>query len=160
MDKHKFIITVIFFIMAILNNFGLLIIDEKGVFGITFGALMICVSTCFEGDFYIVKINAWKIIKNTFYFMGWIFIVVTVYLKDNVILKNIMETFESSTLMLLSLGFTFLALMVSQFNLKKHDEIIKEESIRLDTLITEQNNRQIELKDLIKKISDKKKGDS
>jgi hypothetical protein len=160
MNKDKFIITVIFFIMAILNYFGVLSIDAKGVFGITSGALMICISTCFEGDLHIKGVNIWKIVKYIFYFTGWILIVVTVYLKESDMLKNIMIAFDSNTLMLLSLGFTFLSLIVSETNQSRQNETIKEESRKLDDLITKQNKQQIKLKQLIDKIADKKRGDN
>jgi hypothetical protein len=154
-DKHKFIITIIFFIMSFLNYFGFLSIHTYGVFGITFGALMICISTCFEGDLYLGNLDIWKIIKNFFYVIGWIFIVITVYLKQNDVLINLINIFDSNTLMLLSLAFTFLSLMVSDWNQKRQSEIIEKERNKLDELIKIQDQKQIELNKIIDKIKNK-----
>lgn len=158
-DKHKFIIMLIFIIMSILNFYDLLNIQPYGVFGLTFGALLICISTCFEGNLKIKNIDIWKIIKNLFYFGGWIFIVVTVYLKKNLTLKNFMIAFNGNTLMLLSLGFTFLSLMVSDWSQKNQEEENENEPKKIDELIEIQNQKQKELDNLIKKIKDKKTGE-
>ncbi|NOH17268.1 hypothetical protein [Clostridium cochlearium] len=158
-DKHKFIITLIFFIMSALNFYGLLNIQPYGVFGLTFGALLICISTCFEGNLNVKSINIWKIIKNLFYFGGWIFIVITVYLKENLTLKEFMMAFNGNTLMLLSLSFTFLSLMVSDWNQKNQKEKNANERKRIDDLIKIQDEKQKELDKLIEKIKREKTGE-
>lgn len=158
-DKHKLIITLIFFIMSVLNFYGLLNIQPYGVFGLTFGALLICISTCFEGNLNVKNIDIWEIIKNLFYFGGWIFIVITVYLKENAAFKEFMTSFNGDTLMLLSLAFTFLSLMVSDWNQKNQKEKNANERKRIDELIKIQEEKQKELDKLIEKIKRKKTGE-
>lgn len=158
-DKHKLIITLIFFVMSALNYNGLLNIQSYGVFGLTFGALLICISTCFEGNLNVKGIDIWKIIKNLFYFGGWIFIVITVYLKENPAINEFMMAFNGNTLMLLSLAFTFLSLMVSDWNQKNQKEENANEKKRIDELIKIQDGKQKELNKLIEKIKMKKTGE-
>lgn len=158
-DKHKFIITLIFFIMAFLNFHGLLEIKLYGIFGLTFGALLICISTCFEGSLNIKNINVWNGIKNIFYFSGWIFIVIAVYLKDNKKIKRFIDVFDGNTLMLLSLAFTFLSLMVSDWNQENQKEQMEQESKKLDKLINTQDEKQEELNRLIEKLKKSKRGE-
>lgn len=156
-DKHKFIIALIFFMMAFLNFYGLLEIKLYGVFGLTFGALLICISTCFEGNLNTRKINVWSVIKNIFYFLGWIFIVIAIYLKDNEFFKSFIDAFDGNTLMLLSLAFTFLSLMVSDWNQKNQEEQINQEAEKLDKLIKIQDEKQEELNRLIDKSKQSKR---
>lgn len=87
-DKHKLIITIIFFLLAYLNFFNFIQIGSYGAFGLSFGALLICISTCFEGKFVLYNIDIWNVLKNILYFLGWIFIVVGVYLKKIIFLKD------------------------------------------------------------------------
>ena len=157
-DKHKLIITIIFFLMAFLNFYKLLDIKSYGVFGLTFGALLICISTCFEGSLKFGKIDIWCGLKNIFYSTGWIFIVVSIYLKDNKLFNGFIEAFDNNTLMLLSLAFTFLSLMVSEWGQRCQKKIIEQEGKKLDELIKEQDKRQEELNRLIKKLNDRKNG--
>lgn len=158
-DKHKFIITLIFFMMAFLNFYGLLEIKPYGVFGLTFGALLICISTCFEGSLNIKNINVWNGIKNIFYFSGWIFIVIAIYLKDNEVFKSFIDAFDGNTLTVLSLGFTFLSLMVSDWNQKKQKDQMEQESKKLDELIKIQDEKQEDLNRLIEKLKKRKRGE-
>lgn len=157
-DKHKLIITLIFFIMSALNFYGLLNIQSYGVFGLTVGALFICISTCFEGSLYIKNIDIWKIIKDIFYFSGWMFMVVIVYFKENTTFKELIMVFDSETLMLLSLGFTFLSLMVSDWN-QEEKKFNENEQDRIDKLIKIQDEEQQKVYDLIEKIKKKKTGE-
>lgn len=159
MDKHKCIITFIFFMMAFLNFYGLLYIQSYGVFGLTFGALLICISTCFEGSLNIKNVNIWNMIKNLFYFGGWVFIVITTYLKENRNFQSFMNAFDGNTLMLLSLGFTFLSLMISDWSQKNQIERNEQEGKRLDELIKLQDEKQEELDKLIEKIKGEKRGE-
>jgi hypothetical protein len=145
--------------MSVLNFYGLLNIQPYGVFGLTFGALLICISTCFEGNLNVKNIDIWEIIKNLFYFGGWIFIVITVYLKENAAFKEFMTSFNGDTLMLLSLAFTFLSLMVSDWNQKNQKEKNANERKRIDELIKIQEEKQKELDKLIEKIKRKKTGE-
>lgn len=158
-DKHKCIITVIFFLMSFLNFFNLLNIQSYGVFGLSIGALFICISTCFEGELTMIGINVWSVIKNIFYFAGWIFIVISIYLKQNIFFDTLIKAFDSNTLMLLSLGFTFLSLIVSDWSQKKQQEKIVQESKELDKLIEEQDRRQLYITELIEKYKKRRKED-
>lgn len=61
--------------------------------------------------------------------------------------------------MFLSLGFTFLSLLVSDLNNKKQEKKLEAERKKLDDIIKDQDSRQINLNNLIKKIKEEKKGD-
>lgn len=48
MNKDKRLMIIVFGILAMLNINGGLIINESSVFGLTLGALIIIISTCFD----------------------------------------------------------------------------------------------------------------
>lgn len=154
-DIHKFIITIIFFIMSFLNIIGFIHIETYAVFGMTFGSLLICISTCFEGRNLIYKklnLDIFKLVKNIFYILGWIFIIIGAYLKSNYIFDEMIEVFNSDTLMLLSLGFTFLSLIIGDINQKKEKERIDKQSKELDNLLEIQEKQKAHLEKLIDDI--------
>ncbi|WP_346889385.1 hypothetical protein [Clostridium sp. UBA1056] len=77
MNKDKRLMVIVLGILAVLNINGYLIINERSVFGLTLGALIISISTCFDfpddlskeikqkekNKWNILNINKWQIRK-------------------------------------------------------------------------------------------------
>lgn len=157
-DFHKILIFLIFCSMTILNWFGYINITSYGIFGLTFGGLFICISTCFQGKRTYgkkMKIRITYIFQKFIYGLGWFFIVVSVYFKKNFILDSLIQSLDSNTLMLLSLAVTFLSLIIADKSQLKQKERLEEikKRISIDKENAKRENEKIE--NLIKEIKRK-----
>ena len=136
------ILSVSFLVLAVLSYFDKVNVNEYYVFGLTIGAILISMSSCFE---YESKKNINYYIKICFIFLGWTSIIAIGVLRAP-ILDTIIVKFDDKTLLFLSLGYTIIGTIVSDINTK--NKVLKsEESIR-----KEYNKEIEELYDLIKSI--------
>ncbi|NKF07955.1 hypothetical protein J1C67_05765 [Clostridium gasigenes] len=154
----KILIFLIFLMMAYLNYIGYIAITDYGIFGLTFGGLLVCISTCFQGKKsygYKIKIKTTYIIKQIFYATGWGFIVISAYLKNNIFLDSLLEALDANTLMLLSLAITFLSLIVAEkarLNQKKRID-------KIEKMVEKSDERRSEMKDTLTKLIKKTDND-
>ena len=142
MNLMNGILSVSFLVLAVLSYFDKVNVNEYYVFGLSIGAILISMSSCFE---YESKKNINYYIKICFIFLGWTSIIAIGVLRAP-ILDTIIVKFDDKTLLFLSLGYTIIGTIVSDINTK--NKVLKsEESIR-----KEYNKEIEELYDLIKSI--------
>ncbi len=142
MNLMNGILSVSFLVLAVLSYFNKVSVNEYYVFGLTIGAILISISSCFE---YEGKNNRNYYLKIGFIFLGWISIIVIGVLKAPV-LDTVITKFDATTLLFLSLGYTLIGTIVNDITTK--NKVLKSESS-----IREEYNKKIEeLDDLIKSI--------
>ena len=96
MENVNCILCIIYLLLGILNIVGMVNIEECAIFGLTIGALFLCIAPLFDK----------KIWRGLFYFLAAGFIVGFQLIDGaNDIIKNI----DNNTWLLLSLAVTFLA---------------------------------------------------
>lgn len=132
MNKDKRLMVIVFGILAVLNINGYLIINERSVFGLTLGALIISISTCFDfpddlrakttqkakNKWSILNVNKYKIIQETLYSIGFVVMFIVLFIKPDTIVDEFMNNIDSNTLMLMSICVTFLSIEISDINSK------------------------------------------
>lgn len=139
-----------FFVLAVLNNFKLTEFSPRAIFGLSFGALLMCISSNLEGKMGITikgrYINILAVIKNSVNILSASIIVLSIFLKETEIMNQLILTFDNNTILLLSLGFTIMSIITNDINNKRYDTDTKEEVANkvkevLDT-ITKHINKQ------------------
>ena len=122
----------VFGILSILNVNGYLIINARSVFGLTLGALIISISTCFDfpddlnaksvekikNNLSIFNVNKYKIIQEVLYNIGFVVMFIVLFIKPDTIVDDFMKKIDSNTLMLMSICVTFLSIEISDINSK------------------------------------------
>lgn len=160
MNKDRVLMIIVFWILAYLNIKGYIEINEKEVFGLTIGALIISMSTCFDINIFkndnkdksdcskvkkyseIILSHRFNIIQKILYSIGFIIMFTVIFIKDNYILNEFMNKFNSNTLMLLSISVTFLSITISNVESQKFKNRIRKYYLDLfEKKIDEINNR-------------------
>lgn len=142
MSKEKVLMSVLFGLLAFFNINGYLIINERAVFGLTFGALIISMSTCFDfpktiekGNSRdlstIIKSNKYKIIQTIIYSLGFLSMFIIIFVKPDTIIDDFMKKFDSNTLMLMSISITFFSITVSNVNTNTYRNNIRKHYLDL-----------------------------
>lgn len=160
MNKEKVLMSVLFGLLAFLNINGYLIINERSVFGLTFGALIISISTCFDFPqiiekedsdnlFTVIKSNKYKIIQTIMYSLGFLSMYIIIFIKSDTIIDTFMKKFDSNTLMLMSISITFLSITVSNVNTNTYRNNIRKYYLdlfekRIDEIETKLQKKQRE----------------
>lgn len=137
MESINFVLCVVYLILGVLNAFGFLTIEDSSVFGMTVGALFLCIAPLIKNKKFRVSIY----IGSAIFILG-----VPMINKANEYIKGV----DSNTWMLLSLSVTFLANYVSKVSTKKLEVENREKELkeRLDSIEL--------LKNEIKKMREKK----
>lgn len=131
MENINFILCIVYLILTILNILEMVKIENSSVFGMTVGALFLCLAPLFDK----------KIIRVIFYIFASGFIVGFDLLKNaNEIIKDV----DGNTWLLLSLSVTFLANFLGKVNLDKINEEKR----------TEQLNKKLESIQELQKIKE------
>ncbi|PJI08666.1 MULTISPECIES: hypothetical protein [Clostridium] len=131
MENINFILCIIYLLLAVLNIIGVITITDSAIFGMTVGALFLCIAPLFNK----------KIFRILFYIMAAGFIVGFQLINEaNKIVKNI----DNNTWLLLSLSVTFLSNFLStiksrKFQLKSKSSEIKKRKDDIQTLKNEIN---------------------
>ena len=109
MENVNFILCIVYLILAILNIFQVIKIENSSAFGMTVGALFLCLAPLFDK----------KIIRVIFYIFASGLILGFDLLKNaNEIIKDV----DENTWLLLSLSITFLANFLGKVNSDKINE--------------------------------------
>ena len=131
MENINFILCIVYLILTILNILEMVKIENSSVFGMTVGALFLCLAPLFDK----------KIIRVIFYIFASGFIVGFDLLKNaNEIIKDV----DGNTWLLLSLSVTFLANFLGKVNFDKINEEKR----------TEQLNKKLESIQELQKIKE------
>lgn len=129
MENINFILCIIYLFLGILNIIGVITIEDSAIFGMTVGALFLCIAPLCDK----------KIFRVLFYIMAAGFIVGFQLIDGtNDIVKNI----DNNTWLLLSLSITFLANYLSaiksrEFQIKSRDDEIKRRKNDIEILKNE-----------------------
>ena len=116
MENINFILCIVYLIVTVLNIFEIVKIENSSVFGMTVGALFLCLAPLFDK----------KMIRLAFYIFAAGFIVGFDLLKNaNEIIKDI----DGNTWLLLSLSVPFLAHFIGKVNLDKINEEKRNEAL-------------------------------
>lgn len=133
MNKDKRLMVIVFGILSLLSINTYLIINERSVFGLTLGALIISLSTCFDfpedlnkdkiekaknEKWSILNANKYKIIQEVLYSIGFVVMFIILFIKPDTIVDEFMQKINSNTLMLMSICITFLSITISDINTK------------------------------------------
>ena len=96
MENINFILCILYLILGILNMFGIMIIDDISVFGMTVGTLFLCLAPLFNK----------KNIRVIYYILAAGFVVGFHYINGA---SRLIDGVDNNTWLLLSLSVTFLA---------------------------------------------------
>lgn len=137
------ILSIAFFVLAGLSYLDVVDLNEYYIFGLTVGALLISMSSCFEFE---DKNEKNYFIKIGFITAGWISIIAIGVIKVP-ILDDVIAAFNADTLLFLSLGYTLVSIVVNDNNsknnqLKLENEIRKEYEKYIEELLKKINSRE------------------
>lgn len=137
MESINFVLCIVYLILGVLNILGFLTIEESYVFGMTVGALFLCIAPLFENKY--IRVIAY--IGAAIFILGFPMIN-----KANEYIQGV----DSNTWLLLSLSVTFLANYLGSVTSKRKELENREKKLK-------ESLENIEfLKNEIKKIRDKK----
>ncbi|MEG1310897.1 MAG: hypothetical protein RSD47_02705 [Romboutsia sp.] len=118
MKNHKLLFGFIFFFMAILQQFEVIYINSKSVFGMTLGSLLVSISTCYSDDFILKtpgsrkQVRIGKLLRRVIYSVGFSIIIIFTYINENDTLSHLMDKLDENTLLLLAMSVTFISMNV------------------------------------------------
>ena len=139
MENINFILCIVYLFLGVLNIMGVITIEDSAIFGMTIGALFLCIAPLCNK----------KTLRIMFYIMAAGFIVAFQLIDGtNDIVKNI----DNNTWLLLSLSITFLANYLSsiksrEFQLKSRDNEAKRRKNDIQILKNEIINLKSQLND-------------
>lgn len=116
MKNHKLLFSIIFFVMAILQQINIIYINAQSVFGMTLGSLLISISTCYDDDYTIKikkskkQIRIGKLIRTIIYSIGFAIIFIFTFINENEVLNALMDKLDENTLLLLAMSSTFISM--------------------------------------------------
>lgn len=125
MKNHKLLFSIIFFVMAILQQINIIYINAQSVFGMTLGSLLISISTCYDDDYTIKikklkkQIRIGKLIRTIIYSIGFAIIFIFTFINENEVLNTLMDKLDENTLLLLAMSSTFISMNQGFENNKK-----------------------------------------
>lgn len=131
MESINFVLCIIYLILGVLNILGFLTIEDSSVFGMTVGALFLCIAPLIKKK----QIRVIMYIGSAFCILGF-----PMMNKSNEYIKGI----DSNTWLLLSLAVTFLANYLGKVDLKKIEDENKEKELKERSVNIELLKKEIE----------------
>ncbi|CDM67303.1 putative membrane protein [Clostridium bornimense] len=134
MIKSKRLMVVVFAVLTILSICDYVEINEKSIFGLAIGALIISISTCFElpedvekmryeqcknTKFGKVLANKNRVIQEVLYYVGFIVMFIILFVKPDTVIDAAIKNFNIATIILLAITINFLSMCIADINTRR-----------------------------------------
>ena len=134
MSKNKRLMVVVFSVLTILSVCDYIEIDEKSIFGLAIGALIISIATCFElpedvekmknekyknSKFNKILTNKNRIVQELLYYIGFVDIFIILFLKPDTVMDTIIKKFNIEIIILLAITINFLSMCIADINTRR-----------------------------------------
>lgn len=134
MSKNKRLMVVIFSVLTILSVCDYIEIDEKSIFGLAIGALIISIATCFElpedvekmknekyknSKFNKILTNKNRIVQELLYYIGFVDMFIILFLKPDTVMDTIIKKFNIEIIILLAITINFLSMCIADINTRR-----------------------------------------
>ena len=134
MNKNKRLMVVVFSVLTILSVCDYIEIDEKSIFGLAIGALIISIATCFElpedvekmknekyknSKFNKILTNKNRIVQELLYYIGFVDMFIILFLKPDTVMDTIIKKFNIEIIILLAITINFLSMCIADINTRR-----------------------------------------
>ena len=134
MSKNKRLMVVDFSVLTILSVCDYIEIDEKSIFGLAIGALIISIATCFElpedvekmknekyknSKFNKILTNKNRIVQELLYYIGFVDMFIILFLKPDTVMDTIIKKFNIEIIILLAITINFLSMCIADINTRR-----------------------------------------
>ncbi|MBU5316113.1 hypothetical protein KQI30_07495 [Clostridium bornimense] len=134
MSKNKRLMVVVFSVLTILSVCDYIEIDEKSIFGLAIGALIISIATCFElpedvekmknekyknSKFNKILTNKNRIVQELLYYIGFVDMFIILFLKPDTVMDTIIKKFNIEIIILLAITINFLSMCIADINTRR-----------------------------------------
>lgn len=134
MIKSKRLMVVVFAVLTILSICDYVEINEKSIFGLAIGALIISISTCFElpedvekmryeqcknTKFGKILANKNRVIQEVLYYVGFIVMFIILFVKPDTVIDAAIKNFNIATIILLAITINFLSMCIADINTRR-----------------------------------------